>query len=141
MKITVIGFLPLLPVYQMHGSKWWVTLEDYRLTIAVDGSPHTFYVPAGYRYDRATIWWQGVITKDHLGCIAPLIHDVLCTFKGKLPDAPIVATSTDTPNVAPYRTFTRPEADNIFKAVMLADRVEPWRAELARFFVSFGRNW
>jgi len=116
-------------------------MEDYILTMMVDGVLTVLFIPAGYRYDRATIWWQGLITKDHLGCIGPLIHDVLCFYKGRLPSRAAALGDVDTAAITPWRSFTRFEADDIFKAVMLADRVKPWRAEVARFAVKAAPNW
>lgn len=109
--------------------------------MVLDSVTTTIVVPSGYRYDRATIWWQGVITKDHLGCIGPLIHDVLCHYKGKIPDVAIASESIDTPHITPWRSFTRPEVDLMFRKIMLADRVKPWRAAVAYRAVLPVPNW
>ena len=141
MKIEIITPLSWLSVRQLNGSKWWFVMEDYAITMLVDDILTAIFIPAGYRYDRATIWWQGWITKDHLGCIGPLIHDILCHYKGNVPNESIITGSMDFANITPWRTFTRPEVDEIFQAVMLADRVVPWRAEVARFLVKAVPNW
>jgi len=141
MKIEVITPLSWLSVRQLNGSKWWLVIDDFVVTMLIDSVLTAIYVPAGYRYDRATIWWQGVITKDHLGCIGPLIHDVLCYYKGNIPNVAIASESVDTANITPWRRFTRPEVDEIFYALMIADRVKPWRAEVARIAVKAVPNW
>ena len=126
--ISVAAPLAPLYVHQMAGSKWWLTLYDYTYHLTVDDVPVAVTVPAGYRYDRSSIpdavaW---LVSKDDLGCVAPLLHDYLFARRG-----------------ATYvRTFTRPEANEAFRAVMLADRVRPWRATVAYWAVSlFSRRW
>jgi hypothetical protein len=89
MKIEVITPLSWLAVSQLNGSKWWVVMEDYAITMKIDNILTAFFIPSGYRYDRATIWWQGIITKDQLGCIGPLVHDMLCHYKGNVPNVAI----------------------------------------------------
>ena len=141
LRIEVIPPSSRLAVYQLNGSRWWFVIDDYVLTMFINGVLTTFFIPSGYRYDRATIWWQGFITKDHLGCVGPLIHDVLCTYKGNIPNVAIASESIDTAHISPWRSFTRPEADDIFYAVMLSDKVVPWRAFVAHKAVKVGSNW
>lgn len=141
MKVEVPYPLPWLPVYQLKGSKWWVVLDDHLFELRLDGVDYKIIVPGGYRYDRATIWWEGVISKDSLGCQGALIHDVICKFHGMIPNVEYHPDSIDTPHISPWRRFTRPEADDIFYAVMLADGISQWRAWTARQFVRAARNW
>jgi len=137
MKIRVEGPLSSLPLYQLHGTKWWCTLVDYEFTIFIDDVPFVIFVPAGYRYDRSTIWWEAIINKDSLGCKGALIHDVLCFYHGVLWQVP----GPDEPSCTPFRTFSRIEADRIFYEVMLADHVTPWKAWVAWKAVFVGKNW
>lgn len=148
--ISVLGPLPMLAVRQLHGSKWFLTLEDYSFRIVVHassgptsypyGMPHIITIPAGYRFDRASIPTVAgiIVTKDSLGCLGPLLHDALYRCDGRLERAPL-------PNevkCSPYRYFTRAEADEAFREVMLADHIKPWRARLAYWAVrQFARRW
>jgi hypothetical protein len=88
-------------------------------------APHlcTVTVKAGFQFDRATIprvFWI-LISKDDLSNVAPLFHDLLYRFEGKLhPDW-----------VEPYTTFTRREADNLFFHMMAKSGVTSWRLHVA----------
>lgn len=131
MKVRVREELKHLPVYQLRGSKWWVVLDDYVFPLELDGEPYDICVPSSYRYDRATIWWEGLITKDSLGCKGPLVHDVICRYHGNLP----LLDSADEPSIEPWRELSREDADQIFLAVMLSDQVRSWKAHMARQLV------
>lgn len=137
MKIVVHDPIEMLVVHHLHDTKWWLVMHDFTIRMSIDGIIHTMIVPAGYRYDRATIWWQVWINKEQLGSVGPLVHDVLCQYKGKLP--PIV--HDEVPAMNPSHTFTRPEVDDIFRAVMLADHVDAWRAWVAWVVVKLVPNW
>src|SRR4030095_15307944 len=66
----------------------------------------TVTVKAGFQFDRAhihRIFWI-LTSKDDLSNVAPLFHDLLYRFEGKL----------HREWVKPYTTFTRREADNLF---------------------------
>jgi hypothetical protein len=76
--------------------------------------PEKLVIPAGFRFDLASIprvfWW--LIAPFELGIVAPLVHDYL------------------------YRTgglgrLARHAADDVFRALMIAERVPLWRIELA----------
>lgn len=142
LKISVDAPLPYLMVHQLHGSKWWMTKEDYEYHLTINGMRCVVSVPAGYRYDRSSIpdalGW--IVSKDDLGCIAPLLHDVMYDVNGVLG---FFTIDKDTrPLCQPFRVFTREEADLCFKEVMLADKVKRWRATVAHWAVSaFGRRW
>lgn len=140
MKIE-IPTIPSLAVRQLNGSKWWFVMEDYSIELLLDGVSYILFIPAGYRYDRATIWWQGFITKDQLGCVAALVHDVFCHYKGNIPNVAIALESIDTANITPWRAFSREQADLIFYKVMLADKIKPWRARVAYVFVTLAPDW
>jgi hypothetical protein len=140
-RLKIITPLADLSVRQLNGSRWWLVMEDYSITMYINSVLTTLFIPAGYRYDRATIWWQGFITKDQLGCIGPLIHDVFCHYHGNVPQTGAASTVLESASIFPWRTFTRPEADDIFLAVMLADKIIPWRAQVARVAVMVSPNW
>ena len=62
-------------------------------------------------YDRASIpriFWL-IIDKDSLSNVAPLFHDLLYRYGGRLP-----------PNlVSPYREFSREDTDKLFYDLMV----------------------
>lgn len=127
-----IGPLEPLSVRQLHGSKWWLVLEDYRFSVEVRGKVYEVRVPAGYRYDRSSIPWcfEWLISKDSLGCLGCLLHDVLYSSNGKW-----FQTS-------PWRAWTRAEADLAFRLVMIEDKIDLMRAWTAWEAVRvLGRRW
>ncbi len=80
-------------------------------------------LPAGYTTDLASIpriFWN-IIAPFELSIVAPLVHDALCQFDGRLPLAWL----------QPYRTYTRAETDRLFNAIMLTEGVATWRRLLA----------
>jgi len=141
------GFVLLeLGVHQLHGTRWWLTLDDYRFRIVKHGVTHEILVPAGYRYDRSTIPWELLISKDQLGCKGALVHDFLYGCKGVVPTRSVAeltpSTELGTGWCYPWTVFTREEADELFRVVMLADNVLPWRAWAAWATVRIiARRW
>jgi len=138
--ISLAAPLKPLPVHQLAGTKWWLTLADYMVGLVIDEDLWTITVPAGYRFDRASIpTVAGVlVTKDSLGCVGPLVHDALYGCDGE----PEPAMGEYEPTCDPWRRFTRLEADQVFRAVMLEDNIKPWRARLAYWAVRlFARRW
>lgn len=92
-------------------------------------------IPRGFEFDAASIprvcWW--LIGPVELSLAAPLAHDFLYRCGG-CPE----------PGVAlPARTWTRAEADRLFRVVMAAEGVPRWRRGLAYLAVRlFGwRAW
>jgi hypothetical protein len=96
--------------------KNWRLLEDF--TIIYQGTTLTAH--KGFSYDLAsiprTLWW--LIAPNELSIVAPLFHDLLYVYKGKLPDETYVS---------PYRTYTRRETDQLFLHLMQAEGVARWR--------------
>lgn len=86
--------------------------RDYELVKNYEykGDGYTIHVLVPFVYDRASIprgLWV-FLDKDSLGNVAPLIHDLLYRHGGVLP-----------PNqVAPYRKFSRKDADKLFREVL-----------------------
>jgi len=97
----------------------WRLEEDYSYQ---DGD-HTITVPAGFEFDLASIprafWW--LISPFELSIAAPLLHDFLYQHKGDPPPGSIV----------PPRTYSRAEADDLFRTVMEQEGVPAWRRSLA----------
>jgi len=136
--------LPGLAVRQLNGSQWWLTLQDYEVRLSIDGCPGMVTVPAGYRYNRASIpeatpaW---IINRDDLGCVGPLVHDVLYNQRGDMAYPP-PGTPRERAWSWPIENYTRAQADGIFYALMIRNFVKPWRALLAYQMVrQFGRRW
>jgi hypothetical protein len=142
-----------LSLRQLNGTKWWLVLEDYTFRIYMDSNPLTIKVPAGYRYDRSSIpdCLEWIVSKDDLGAIGCLIHDVLYSCDGVFSTGKVTSSwlkwyrfSDVNPPTScfPERKFSRREADDIFLAVMLKDKIKNWKAEIARLAVVwFARRW
>jgi len=80
-------------------------------------------VKAGFQFDRASIpriFWI-LVSKDDLSNVAPLFHDLLYRYEGKL----------HRDWVKPYTTFSRYEADNLFFHLMARSGVSSWRLHVA----------
>jgi hypothetical protein len=94
----------------------WRLLKDYSYTY----QDHTLTAKEGYAFDLSSIprplWW--LIAPNELSILAPLFHDLLYEYRGRLPDATYVN---------PYRTFTRREADDLFLHLMEVEGVARWR--------------
>ena len=80
-------------------------------------------LPLGYSTDLASIpriFWN-VIAPFELSIVAPLVHDALCDFKGKLPKEML----------GPWRSYSRKDADGVFRDLMLEENVPSWRVRAA----------
>lgn len=95
----------------------WILEEAYRYT---DNSNFVITIRSGFEFDLSSIpriVWP-IIAPFELSVVAPLVHDFIYHYRGKLP-----------PNaIEPYRTFSRPETDLLFKKIMDAEHVEAWRS-------------
>jgi hypothetical protein len=94
----------------------WRLLEDYSYLY----QEHTLTAKKGYAFDLSSIprplWW--LIAPNELSIIAPLFHDLLYEYRGRLPNET---------HVNPYRTFTRRETDDLFLHLMEVEGVARWR--------------
>jgi len=108
-----------------------VTPTRWRLDqdLVVSSRGWTLVVPAGFLTDLASIprfvWW--LIAPFELSIAAPIVHDYLYTFGGK------IRATTDGNITAPggYMTFTRSQADAFLYDLAAADGVWWWRRWLA----------
>ena len=77
------------------------------------------------------LWW--LIAPFELSIAAPLLHDFLY-FHGGQPPAGVVV---------PPRTYTRSDADRVFREVMKAEGVPLWRRALGYVAVRLfgGDSW
>jgi hypothetical protein len=147
MKVVIVSDpLPGLYVRQDGGSPWWAVMEDYEVRVALDGAPGSITVPAGYRYNRASIpeiipaW---IVNRDDLGCVAPLIHDAIYRQHGDISyPPPSDPSNRDRAWAWPWMRIERGTTDELFYRLMLADKVRPWRARVAfRAVRIFGGAW
>lgn len=119
----VLTYLPEREVWRLE--------EDY---MYVDG-PTRLTVAAGFEFDLASVprafWW--LISPFELSVTAPLMHDWLYAYGGRPP-----------PGAAePPRTYTRKEADQLFRRIMEQEGVPAWRRTLAYYAVRLfgGSGW
>lgn len=99
-------------------------LEDF--VVFVDDDPGEIVIPAGLRTDWASIPRFGRIylSGDDPEILIPsLVHDYLYSVKGQLPDG---------------RVFTRQEADDILRRLMLACGANVVRARIVYMAVRLG---
>lgn len=124
--------LPSPILKQIEPTENWELWEDYSYP-AAPGPTTEFTITAlkGFVFDRASvpaIVW--VITKDSLGIVGPLFHDLLYRNGGVLPQSesqPYEKYGT----VTPARTFSRKDTDELFRVLALKSGVKKWRAEAA----------
>ncbi len=94
----------------------WRLLEDY----SYDYQGCTLTARKGFSFDLASVprplWW--LIAPNELSILAPLFHDLLYAYGGRLPDES---------DIRPYRTFTRRETDDLFLHLMEVEGVPRWR--------------
>ena len=89
-------------------------------------------VPAGFRFDLASIpriFWF-LISPFELSISAPLLHDFLYAYDGAPPAG----------SIEPPRTYTRKEADQLFRTIMEIEGVPAWRRTSAYWAVR-GFGW
>ena len=92
----------------------WLLMAEYSLTY----QGHTLTAHEGYSFDLSSVpralWW--LIAPNELSIVAPLFHDLLYEYRGRLPADGYVV---------PYRTYTRLEVDDLFLYLMEQEGV-PW---------------
>jgi Protein of unknown function (DUF1353) len=117
------------PVLTFIGDGRWRLERDYEYR---DGDT-AITVPAGFEFDLSSvprIFWS-LIAPFELSIAAPLVHDFLYRHGGRPPEGSVI----------PPRTYTRAEADRIFRAIMRWEGVPAWRRGLAYAAVRvFGRS-
>ncbi|MGH2748638.1 MAG: DUF1353 domain-containing protein [Actinomycetota bacterium] len=107
----------------------YVTGTTWRLEEAyayLDGD-HTITVPAKFEFDMSSIprwlWW--LIAPFELSVAAPLLHDFLYRYSGAPPPG----------TVDPPRTYSRRQADDLFREVMEKEGVAAWRRTVGYWVV------
>lgn len=117
-EVAASALPPPVVTYIGPGNVWRLE-ESYSYQ---DGN-NVITVPEGFEFDLASIpralWW--LISPFELSIAAPLLHDFLYQHKGDPPSGSIV----------PPRTYSRKEADDLFRTVMEQEGVPAWRRSLA----------
>ncbi len=94
----------------------WLLLADY----SCEYEGHALTAKAGFAFDLSSVprpvWW--LIAPNELSIAAPLFHDLLYEYRGRLPDESFVT---------PYRTYSRRETDDMFLGLMEREGVARWR--------------
>lgn len=117
------------PVLTFIGGGRWRLEQSYEYR---DGDT-VVSVPAGFEFDLSSVprlFWF-LIAPFELSIAAPLLHDFLYRFGSRPPAG----------SVMPPRTYTRGEADRMFREIMRAEGVSAWRRTLGYAAVRlFGRS-
>ena len=115
------------PVVSYVGEGQWRLEADYTYR---DGDT-AITVPAGFRFDLSSVprlFWP-LIAPFELSVAGPLVHDFLYRHGGRAPEGA----------VEPPRTYTRREADGLFRTMIEAEGVPAWRRTIAYLAVrAFG---
>jgi hypothetical protein len=115
-QVTIAGSsLPAPKITYDVTVKRWLLDEPY----AYQDDGYTITVPQGFEFDLASVprvfWW--LIAPFELSISAPLIHDFLYQHRGQPPAG----------TVNPSRTYTRHQADLVFRDLMEQEGVPVWR--------------
>jgi hypothetical protein len=97
----------------------WIVVEEYRYP---DG-PNTIVIPYGFTFNLASIpriIWP-LVSSFELGLVGPLVHDFLYGCGGAPGPGACI----------PERTYTRAEADALFREIMKVEQVPGWRWRIA----------
>lgn len=123
--------LPGAILRQIGATKNWELMEEYPYSTTLDGTEFRMTALKGFIYDRASvppIVW--VITKDSLGSVPPLFHDLLYRNGGVLPESE-APPYHKFGQVTPSRIFVRKEVDDLFRELAKKSGVTKWRADAA----------
>jgi len=123
---------PLSPpiLTYLSDARRWRLEQPY----AYKDAPSVITVPGGFRFDLSSVprplWW--LIAPFELSIVAPLLHDFLYAYGGAPPQA-----------IQPSRSYSRRDADRLFRTVMERENVPDWRKTLAYTAVRLfgGRAW
>ena len=97
----------------------WILEETYRY----QNNQFVITIAAPFEFDLSSIprmIWP-IIAPFELSIVAPLVHDFIYHYRGRLPANAI----------APAREFSRVQTDVLFKEIMDAEHVEAWRSTAA----------
>jgi Protein of unknown function (DUF1353) len=119
LRPSTVGQLDGVKVKQLGATPNYEVVDDY----VYQARDYKIIVPKGFVYDRASIpriFWL-IIDKDSLSNVAPLFHDLLYRYGGRLPPS----------LVSPYREFSREDTDKLFYDLMVKCGVVQWRSVAA----------
>lgn len=111
--------LPSAIISHVEGDNWRL---DESYSHPVEGNV-TITVPKGFIFDLASVpkFARWFITPFELSIIAPLVHDFIYVFAGKVPSE----------HVDPTKVFTRLEADVIFLKIMEEEKISLAKRQIA----------
>ena len=133
-EAAAAGFTRVGIVYNgyVNSRPEWELLDEVRHADPVLGC--TLIAPKGYKFDLASVprpLWA-VIAPFELSTLAPLFHDLIYEFKGRMPAPAYI-------NPYPFRRFVQKDADDLFLRLMVAEGVSRWQRNAAYVAVrSFG---
>ena len=111
--------LPPVPVSYDVANESWILLSDY--TIDHQGTQLT--ARKDFSFDLSSVpraFWI-FVAPNELSIVAPLFHDLLYRFRGRLPAG----------DATPPRTFSRKDTDLLFLELMEIEQVPLWRRSVA----------
>jgi Protein of unknown function (DUF1353) len=114
-----ISPLPPVPVSYDVANETWVLLSDY----TIDHQGTNLTARKDFAFDLSSVpraFWI-FIAPNELSIVAPLFHDLLYRFRGRLPAG----------DTAPPRTFSRKDTDLLFLDLMEVEQVPLWRRSVA----------
>ena len=121
------------PVLTFLGRRHWRLESDYHYTDVATGETREITVPAGFIFDLSSVprllWW--LIAPFDLSVVAPLMHDFFYRYGGNPPPGSVV----------PPHDYTRAEVDRMFRNIMEAEQVAPWRRVLGYLAVRVFGFW
>ena len=109
-------------------SESWIMQDDYFDRTA------KVIIPKGFKCDLASvprILWP-IIAPFELSEAAPLVHDYLYRNAGLE-----IQTYFDTAESGGARYFPKKTADNLFRSIMLREKVPAWKANVAFYAVKW----
>lgn len=112
--------LPPAKITYVTERRIWILEETYRYT---DDAGFTITIREGFEFDLSSvprIIWP-IVAHFELSVVAPLIHDFIYHYRGKLP----------ADSIQPQRIFSRAETDLLFKKIMDLEKVDAWRSTAA----------
>ena len=122
----------------------WVLTEDLWFGLEGPDGPSWLIVPKGFTTDLASIPWpfSAILRPSDVNPAAPVVHDWLYWYAGAVFIHKLDPVTGEPGAVATPR-FTRKEADDIFRDILLATGTPAWKAALMHRAVRVGggRGW
>jgi len=120
------------PNSEMIGS--YVLLQDFTYKWHAKDFDRKLVIPKGFIFDLASVprifWTPTGISPDRLRWTAPLIHDFLYEYKGKLPEKSYFRLPRGT-WIEDKKIWTRKNADKMFCRLMREDGISMFKRRMA----------